>query len=240
MAVLARNAMDSSDDQVVMALVQVIRSRQVKTTREARKSGNIGRGHLAGHENIIRDYFGQGNNPPIYSDRTFRRRFRMGRDLFLRIVHSVVEDDSYFVQKRDAIGKKGLSHIQKCTSAMRILAYGLSADATDEYCRLGESTSMKSLKRFVDAIVNVFGPKYLREPSDDDIQHHLNQNAARGFPGMFGSIDCTHWEWKNCPVAWQGQYQDREGKRSIILEAIATQMARVYWCPRVKQRYQRI
>ena len=35
-----------------------------------------------------------------------------------------------------------------------------------------------------------------------------------------GSIDCTHWQWKNCPIAWQGMYQDRKHKRSIVVEAI--------------------
>jgi hypothetical protein len=29
---------------------------------------------------------------------------------------------------------------------------------------------------------------------------------ARGFQGMFASIDCMHYQWKNCPIAWQGQF----------------------------------
>jgi hypothetical protein len=31
------------------------------------------------------------------------------------------------------------------------------------------------------------------------------------------------WIWKNCPIAWQGQFQDKDGARSVILEAIADQ-----------------
>jgi hypothetical protein len=38
---------------------------------------------------------------------------------------------------------------------------------------------------------------------------------------MFESIDCMHWVWKNCLVAWVGQFQDKDKERSIILEAIA-------------------
>ena len=40
---------------------------------------------------------------------------------------------------------------------------------------------------------------------------------------MFTSIDCMHWTWKNCPVPRQGQFQDKGGLRSIILEAMADQ-----------------
>jgi hypothetical protein len=36
-------------------------------------------------------------------------------------------------------------------------------------------------------------------------------------------MDCTHWEWENCPTALKGQYRDREGNTSTILEAIASQ-----------------
>jgi hypothetical protein len=39
----------------------------------------------------------------------------------------------------DAAGRMGLSSLQKCTAALRMLAYGIAADAadaTDEYVRL--------------------------------------------------------------------------------------------------------
>jgi hypothetical protein len=71
-------------------------------------------------------------------------------------------------------------------------------------------------------VVHLYGAEYLRSPTPEDIRRHLEINNKRGFPGMFGSIDCTHWDWGNCPVAHQGQYQDRDGNRSIILEAVAT------------------
>ena len=38
---------------------------------------------------------------------------------------------------------------------------------------------------------------------------------------MFASLDCMHYEWKNCPVAWQGVSGEKDGKKSIILEAVA-------------------
>jgi len=43
----------------------------------------INRDHAAGHQAIMRDYFGDN---PVYSDELFRRRFRMDRELFEKIL----------------------------------------------------------------------------------------------------------------------------------------------------------
>ena len=40
---------------------------------------------------------------------------------------------------------------------------------------------------------------------------------------MFGSLDYMHWMWEKCPTAYQGQFQDKDGCRSVILEAIVDQ-----------------
>jgi hypothetical protein len=40
----------------------------------------------------------------------------------------------------DCTGMAGFSALQKCTVAMRMLAYGAPGDSTDDYLRMAEST----------------------------------------------------------------------------------------------------
>jgi hypothetical protein len=35
-----------------------------------------------------------------------------------------------------------------------------------------------------------------------DTKQLLANYKDRGFPGMLGSLDFMHWEWKNFPMAW--------------------------------------
>ena len=86
----------------------------------------------------------------------------MSCSLFIRIVNEVEQYDQYFIQRTDAIGVLGLSSLQKIIAAYIILAYRTPANFADEYIRIGESTKIESLRRFVKAVIAIFGNHYLR------------------------------------------------------------------------------
>ncbi|XP_038697986.1 uncharacterized protein LOC119995544 [Tripterygium wilfordii] len=130
----------------------------------------IDRNRKEGHEKLVRDYFSAN---PTYNENFFRRRYRMSRDLFNRIHEGVVLYDNYFVQSRDAANKVGLSSLQKVTAALRMMAYGVSADMIDENLWIAESTANEAMKNFVEAVIVVFGERYLRQPNSTDIARLL-------------------------------------------------------------------
>ncbi|XP_013632908.1 PREDICTED: uncharacterized protein LOC106338491, partial [Brassica oleracea var. oleracea] len=163
------------------------------------------RDHAAVNQRLIDDYF---SNQPTYDDTMFRRRFRMRKHVFLRIVEDLSRSDDYFTQRFDAANKEGISPLAKCTTSMRMLAYGMAAEAVDEYIKIGGTTALECLRRFCKGIIQLYEQVYLRAPTEDDLQRILHVSEMRGFPGMIGSIDCMHWEWKNCPKAWEGQLND--------------------------------
>ncbi|XP_059315422.1 uncharacterized protein LOC132066037 [Lycium ferocissimum] len=144
----------------------------------------INREREAADNNLFLDYF---SDNPRYNDGMFRRRYRMSRNLFLRIVDAIKAHDMYFEQRANAMGRFGLSTVQKITVVFRMLAYGLPADATDEYVKIGESTAIESMKRFCRAIVEVFGQQYLRSPTANDVARLLHIGEQRGFPGMLAA-----------------------------------------------------
>ena len=178
----------------------------------------INRDREIANHNLFVDYFAEN---PRYADNMFCRRYRMSRDLFLRIVNAVKNHDNYFHQRRDALVRLGLSTIQKVTTVFRMLTYGLPTDATDEYIKIGESIAIESMKRFCRAIVEIFAEQYLRTPTANNIARLLYIGKQRGFLGMLGSLDCMHWKWKIYPTAWVGQYASRSGNPTIILEVVA-------------------
>ena len=66
----------------------------------------------------------------------------MSRKLFLRIVNSIRVFDNYFKCKKDCTGTLGFTSIQKCMTAMRMLAYRAPGDSLDDYGRMPKSTTI--------------------------------------------------------------------------------------------------
>jgi hypothetical protein len=83
---------------------------------------------------------------PIYTDEMFRRRYRMKRSLFLRVVEKLGEWSPYFNIATDCVGREGLSLLQRCTAAIRMLAYGTPADELDENLKIAASIALECLR----------------------------------------------------------------------------------------------
>jgi hypothetical protein len=218
-------AQDQIVEDVISEATKVIQNTVQELANEAADHRSNPRRHIKrpreeAHEQLVNDYFSEN---PIYPSNIFRRRFRMSRPLFQRIVDALGQWNEYFTQRVDAANRQGLSPLQKCTAAIRQLANGSSADGLDEYLKIAETTSMEALKMFVKGVREVFGERYLRRPTVEDTERLLKLGEKRGFPGMFGSIDCMHWRWERCPVAWKGQFTRGDQKvPTMILEAVAS------------------
>jgi hypothetical protein len=180
----------------------------------------IPRNRALGHEQLMQDYFAE---VPTYPPRLFRRRYRMRRSLFERIVKDCEANCDYFKQRRNAAQVMGFSPYQKISAAMRVIAYGIPADYTDEYLRIGVKTTTDCVRMFAKMVIKLYGEKYLRAPNEDDTKRLMEINEKRGWPGMLGSLDCMHWTWKNCPKAWHGMYCGKSRDATIVLEAVASQ-----------------
>nr|XP_016483769.1 PREDICTED: uncharacterized protein LOC107804399 [Nicotiana tabacum] len=81
-----------------------------------------------------------------------------------------------------------------------MLAYGLPADATDEYVKIGESIAIESMKRFCRAVVEVFGDQYLRSTTTNGVASFLYIDEQRGRSGsptiiLEAVADYDLWIW---------------------------------------------
>ncbi|KAL6637454.1 hypothetical protein ACP70R_025026 [Stipagrostis hirtigluma subsp. patula] len=106
---------DNNDDEDIYIALGVLAD-MVKKKRKKKHGGSIPgrqivrRNIASGNWRIVQDYFA---DPPVYNEKFFRRRFRMSKPLFLRIVDAVEAHDDYFRQRANAVGLLGATPLQK-------------------------------------------------------------------------------------------------------------------------------
>lgn len=174
---------DEEEYRAFMELTDAVVADTEKEKKRKRKNSIINRDKALGYSRIFYDYLSE---TPRYPERLFRRRFRMSSRLFRRLWTEIPEVDLYFTPMKDALGREGVSPLQKIVAALRMLTYGESADRQDEYAQIGESTARKAFLSFCKAVVKKYKNTYLREPNDVDLRRILQVNTIRGFPGMIG------------------------------------------------------
>ncbi|GJQ96010.1 ALP1-like protein isoform X1 [Tanacetum coccineum] len=157
----------------------------------------------------------------------------MSSTLFNKIINNILSYDveplpeyfNYFRQRHDYTGRLSIGPILKCTSDIRQLAYDIAPDAFDEYFQIDKRTSRECLENFTKCIHVLYVEKFLKKPTAADIQKTYQMYEKKhGLPGMPMSIDCMHWEWRNCPKALHRQFKRRDYKYpTLMLEAVADQ-----------------
>ncbi|XP_052620997.1 uncharacterized protein LOC128126878 [Lactuca sativa] len=194
---------DSDDDvefvETFFNVVQHVHAEE--SSNAARTRAVVNRDRQAAHDLLVRDYFADNC---LYNDDSFERRFRLNNAIFLRISNALKSRYDFFKQKPDARRRMGFSSIQKCAAALRYLGYGIAFDASDEYLKISERTAVECVDWFSACVYEVFHEEYLRKPTQRDIERLYSAHEERhGFPGMLGSLDCTHVVWEKCPTAWR-------------------------------------
>ncbi|XP_022007921.1 uncharacterized protein LOC110907214 [Helianthus annuus] len=212
---------DSSDDSILF-FQNLLEEAELQDTGTSNQRRYIERQREVGHETLMADYFVE---DPKYNDAIFRQRFRMSKRLFLNIVTAVEANDEYFQESYDARGRRSFTPLQKVTSAIKQLATGNPPDEGNEYLHMAARTSRECLEYFCETVCRIYGSEFLRRPTSHDMtllydaheeQHHL--------PGMFGSLDCTHFVWRMCPTELRGQYMRGDHRYpTIMLEAATSQ-----------------
>jgi hypothetical protein len=124
-------------------LLQEHTSRPVYRCSVKGRKPNIKRNHEKGYYQLYRNYFHPTH--PIFDAQRFRRCYGMSRKLFLTILNGVRVHDDYFTARLDATGKLGFTSYQKCSAAIRMLAYGVTDDLIDKYLQMSESTCLESM-----------------------------------------------------------------------------------------------
>ncbi|XP_042059628.1 uncharacterized protein LOC121804156 [Salvia splendens] len=179
-----------------------LQQQQLAVPRPIHHPAVVPRDHIGAHQRLYNDYFAE---QPRFGEAFFLRHFRMRRPLFISIVNALERRYNYFRFREDASGRPGHSPIQKCTAAIRQLAYGGASDMFEEYLHIGETTASECLKHFCQDVIHIFRERYIRKPTPKDCQALMDVHGMmHGFLGILGSTDCMHWSGRTAPPSGKG------------------------------------
>ena len=170
--------------------------------------------HGQAYCSIMHDYLGP---TPAHS---FEKMFHMTLSRFWAIFANIRASGNKFFFGDSLTGARPEARL---LLPIKSLALGDPTHAFIDYFQMSRTMAAECCRQFDKAMIRVYKAEYLRQPTSDDMKaivalHH----AKHGVKGMFGSLDCMHHPWKNCPKAWQGSHKNGKEKKmpTQILEGL--------------------
>lgn len=193
---------------------EVVDGRRLPNTGPRKKRTKFD--HKGALESIKRDFLGENT---LFSGSQFKIFFRLSRTRFQAILEAVGKQDLDFYKPNL---NKGPSLEARLLLPLKTNAYGVAAHTFCDYFQMSFDMGMQCMKQFDSFMAKEFAAEFLRKPTKKDLQEIVKlHEAIHGVPGMLGSLDCMHVNWKNCPKAWEGSFKKGQGKpNTIVLEAM--------------------
>lgn len=220
-------AEDIEDNDVLMAAVEgimIVHSFQAMVPRRKRDHRTLPRKkkrvfqHQRAADSIRHDFTGP---DALFIGKDFKSCFRISRARFQNLLETFGNSGKPFYSgKADCCRNPTASLEARLLLPLQCLAFGVPSHAFCMYYQMSRTLAAKACREFNHAYLSLYRNKYLKMPDQQDMLNIAElHKKVHGVSGMFGSLDCMHTQWKNCPLGWQGSFKGRAGYPSIVLEA---------------------
>ena len=168
---------------------------------------------------VMADYF---NPNSTFDDRQFERFFRLTPSLAEYILRRLANNNVFWTLRYDCTKRMSVAPEVKLLAALKMVCYGESFSAWQDYFQMGESTARLCLMNLMRGLLNddEITATFLRQMTTADARRVEEMHFQRsGLHGMLGFLDVMLVPWGRCPSAEHGQYQGRYKQPTIALEA---------------------
>jgi hypothetical protein len=149
----AKEKAEAEEKELVEAGLAVLRAKRLRDDqhRDGARSKRqvIPWNHQRAKMCVSEDYLRSPGSPyPIFSDKMFQATFRVTRTIAEYLLQQLALQDPYFRLCSDATGKVGICPTVKLLMALKLLAFGCSPRAFQDYFQMGYTTGYDCLRHF--------------------------------------------------------------------------------------------